>query len=255
MNSRVLLWMSVLLCFGCTQEKRLGESFIEHRRYRHGWHVQLRQDVHQNESAPARAAMQPRAESVLPTRQEGLIPAESSPHVGRFAAMEGKAVTATSTASPDGHYQGAAQGAARRAAEKAAVRLVPRPAAPLIGGTPLPHILKESVSLPDPIDGRHPASVPGFILSLGWLLGILGEVAVDYLQMPLSGVSIVVGFVATMAGYFISRKAYRASLAHPDLYPRYRLSKVGRILSFAPLAPVLLYAGIVVLLVLLLGGL
>ena len=247
MNSRVLLWMSVLLCFGCTQEKRLGESFIEHRRYRHGWHVQLRQDVHQNESAPARAAMQPRAESVLPTRQEGLIPAESSPHVGRFAAMEGKAVIAHSTSSPDGRHP--------EAADKATVRLVPRPAAPLTESLPLPHILKESVSLPDPINGRHPASVPGFILSLGWLLGILGEVAVDYLQMPLSGVSIVVGFVATMAGYFISRKAYRASLAHPDLYPRYRLSKVGRILSFAPLAPVLLYVGIVVLLVLLLGGL
>ena len=61
------------------------------------------------------------------------------------------------------------------------------------------------------------------------------------------------GLIASIAGFILSRKAYRASLEHPDLYPRYRLSKAGRILSFAPLAPIALYVGIVLLVVLVLG--
>jgi len=82
-----------------------------------------------------------------------------------------------------------------------------------------------------------------------------GFMTFGYLGMPISGVPFLAGLVASIAGYFVSRRAYRASLEHPELYPRYRLSKAGRIVSFAPLAPVVVYIGIVLILVLLLGGL
>ena len=67
--------------------------------------------------------------------------------------------------------------------------------------------------------------------------------------MPISG-ALFGQLLASIAGYFVSRRAYRASLEHPELYPRYRLSKAGRIVSFAPLAPVVVYIGIVLMLVL-----
>lgn len=115
-------------------------------------------------------------------------------------------------------------------------------------------VLLETEALPEPIDGYHPNAVPGFILSLGWALGIVGELAVQYLQMPLSGVAIALGILASIAGYALSRKAYRASLAHPELYPRYRLPRAARFVSIGFLAPIVLYVGLVLLVLLFVGG-
>ena len=115
-------------------------------------------------------------------------------------------------------------------------------------------VLLETEALPEPIDGYHPKAVPGFILSLGWALGIVGELAVQYLQMPLSGVAIALGILASIAGYALSRKAYRASLAHPELYPRYRLPRAARFVSIGFLAPIVLYVGLVLLVLLFVGG-
>lgn len=115
-------------------------------------------------------------------------------------------------------------------------------------------VLLETEALPEPIDGYHPNAVPGFILSLGWALGIVGELAVQYLQMPLSGVAIALGVLASIAGYVLSRKAYRASLAHPELYPRYRLPRAARFVSIGFLAPIVLYVGLVLLVFLFVGG-
>ena len=78
--------------------------------------------------------------------------------------------------------------------------------------------------------------------------------AVSYLEMPFSGVPIALGALASIVGYILSRKAYRLSLEHPELYPRYRLSRAARFVSFGFLAPIALYVAIVLLLVLLLGG-
>ena len=116
-------------------------------------------------------------------------------------------------------------------------------------------VLLETEALPKPVDGYHPNAVPGFILSLGWAVGIIGEFAVQYLQMPLSGVAIAMGILASIAGYVLSRKAYRASLAHPELYPRYRLPRAARFVSIGFLAPIALYVALVLLFFLFVGGL
>jgi len=115
--------------------------------------------------------------------------------------------------------------------------------------------LLSSEELPDPVAGRHPNAVPGFILSLGWALGIIGEAVVNYLGMPISGFPIALGIAASIAGYILSRKAYNVSLEHPELYPRYRLARAARFVSFSFLAPVLLYVGIVLIVLLAIGGL
>lgn len=115
-------------------------------------------------------------------------------------------------------------------------------------------VLLETEALPEPINGYHPNAVPGFILSMGWAMGIIGELAVQYLQMPFTGVAIALGILASIAGYALSRKAYRASLAHPELYPRYRLPRAARFVSIGFLAPIVLYVGLVLLIFLFVGG-
>ena len=62
------------------------------------------------------------------------------------------------------------------------------------------------------------------------------------------------GVLASIIGYILSRRAYRLSLEHPDRYPRYRLSRAARFVSFGFLAPIALYVAIVLLVLLLLGG-
>ena len=250
MNLRCLLLLSVVMLTGCAQEKRLGESFIESRRYRHGWHVQTRHD------APRQQPREVQANLMLPEGETGA--GVHGPEV-RFSAEHGKPKAQTARLDGEKAMLAPVETSVAQSEPElhpwAPSRLAPRQARTFVGQVPAPSALRVTEVLPEPIEGRHPASVPGFILSLGWLFGLIGEAAVSYLQMPLSGVPIVAGLIASIAGYFLSRKAYRASLEHPGVYPRFRLSKAGRILSFAPLAPIALYVGIVLLVVLILGGL
>ena len=54
-------------------------------------------------------------------------------------------------------------------------------------------------------------------------------------------------------GLCVSCKAYRASLAHPELYPRYA-PRAARFVSIGFLAPIVLYVGLVLLVLLFVGG-
>ena len=248
MNFRWLLLLSVVMWTGCAQEKRLGESFIESRRYRHGWHVQARHDAPRQQPREVQSSLAPRdgeLSASVHVSEADFTVGLGKPNAMKTSLEASKALIAlveTSATQPQPQHK-----------RQPPARLTPRQACTLVGPVVAPSALRVTEVLPEPIEGRHPASVPGFVLSLGWLFGLIGEAAVGYLQMPLSGVPIVAGLIASIAVFILSRKAYRASLEHPDLYPRYRLSKAGRILSFAPLAPIALYVGIVLLVVLVLG--
>ena len=238
-NNLLFLFGSILL-LGCAAENRLGESRIEARRYSRGYHVQQHRSHH---------PIPPKADKGRRSRLEWpmVMPSES----GAVALQSGSQVSAVAGHPADTPCQSAdtrlrihAPSAMRAMARRSRME-VPQPKRP---------VLLETEALPEPIDGYHPNAVPGFILSLGWALGIVGELAVQYLQMPLSGVAIALGILASIAGYALSRKAYRASLAHPELYPRYRLPRAARFVSIGFLAPIVLYVGLVLLVLLFVGG-
>lgn len=246
MISRWLPVLCVLLLCGCAQEKRLGESFIESRRYSRGWHV----NAHRNAPAPEKASTD--ADSRAFAAQQ------NSPSIeGAVVALSGDRAGGPRV---DRQRQpGLARVNVMPSEQRGVESHGPQPLQPksaaLHAQALSPAVLLTSEVLPEPIAGRHPDAVPGFVLALGWFFGIVGEVAVNYLGMPLTGVSVILGILASVAGYVVSRKAYRASLAHPDLYPRYRLARASRIVAIGPLLPIALYAAIVVVFVLLLGAL
>ena len=231
MMSRWLPVFCVLFLCGCASEKRLGESFIESRRYSRGWHVNVQHN------APRPVTDFEKAEVAEALATQPVTTAEVAPP------------TQVKWTAPPMEQE------ARSSREAEVAFPLKRRHITLPSAVTSPSVLRTTEVLPEPIEGRHPASVPGFLLALGWCFGLIGEAAVSYLGMPISGVPFLAGLLASIAGYFVSRRAYRASLEHPELYPRYRLSKAGRIVSFAPLAPVVVYIGIVLILVLLLGGL
>jgi len=235
MLQRLLLSMSMLILFGCASEKRLGESRIQPRRYAKGLHVQHHR--------PWTSRANPEtADGLEPRRVKGaMVAAELGMDVERrVTAVEWNQRSGLSSVPGD----------------------VPDRLAPLSPRSPVLHKQSAGPSelmtdnrLPEPIAGRHPASVPGFILSLGWAMGIIGELAIERLGMPIPGAAFLLGLVASILGYFVSRRAYRLSLQHPELYPRYRLSRAARIISLSFLAPVVVYVAVVLLFVfVLLGG-
>ena len=246
MVSRWLPVLCVLLLCGCAQEKRLGESFIESRRYSRGWHV----NTHRNAPAPEKASTDAASRAFAAQQDspsiQGAVAALSEDRAGgqREVDRQGQPGLARVNVKPS----------EQRGVESHGPQPLQPKSAALHAQALSPAVLLTSEVLPEPIAGRHPDAVPGFVLALGWFLGIVGEVAVNYLGMPLTGVSVILGILASVAGYVVSRKAYRASLAHPDLYPRYRLARAGRIVAIGPLLPIALYAAIVVVFVLLLGA-
>lgn len=243
---RTLLFslLGSILFLGCTAEKRLGESRIEARRYARGVHVQHHRSHHPHapkEDEGHRSRWEPPV--VQPTEAQAMesLP-ESISESPVFAATGHESNTTGQPA--DTRLRTHAPSAMRAMARRSGME-VPQPKQP---------VLLETEALPEPINGYHPNAVPGFLLSMGWALGIIGELAVQYLQMPLSGVAIALGILASIAGYALSRKAYRASLAHPELYPRYRLPRAARFVSIGFLAPIVLYVGLVLLIFLFVGG-
>lgn len=234
MFPRLLFLLSAILLFGCATEQRLGESRIQSRRYSKGFHVQQHRDVKVPPQGLADAAIEATLPAVQnePSKTDRFLMESVMDWVG---TLERTGLSAPSLLE------------AKRVAF-----LEPRMPKGIDHRTRIELLATEE--LPAPIAGRHPESVPGFVLSLGWALGLVGEAAVSYLEMPFSGVPIALGALASIVGYILSRKAYRLSLEHPELYPRYRLSRAARFVSFGFLAPIALYVAIVLLLVLLLGG-
>ena len=242
-----LIW--VLFLVGCAQEKRLGESFIESRRYSRGWHVNAHRNApsHTPENASENAS------------ESALAVFDRSPSADAFVTAS--SVDAVEVAmevarrdEPEWALLSFKPAEQREAKFTRPRRMQPKSAALHARALP-PAVLLTSELLPEPIAGRHPDSVPGFVLALGWFFGIVGEMAVNYLGMPLTGVSVILGILASVGGYVLCRKAYRASLEHPDLYPRYRLARAGRIIAISPLLPIAIYAAIIVVFVLLLSAL
>lgn len=234
MFPRLLFLLSAILLFGCATEQRLGESRIQSRRYSKGFHVRHHRDVKVPPQGRADAAI----EATGPAVQNE--PSKTDRFVMEFAMDWVETLERTGLSAPS------------LPEAKRMAFLEPRMPKGIDHRTRIELLATEE--LPAPIAGRHPESVPGFILSLGWALGLVGEAAVSYLEMPFSGVPIGLGALASIVGYILSRKAYRLSLEHPELYPRYRLSRAARFVSFGFLAPIALYVAIVLLLVLLLGG-
>ena len=236
MFQRLLFLLSVVVLFGCAMEQRLGESRIQTRRYSKGFHVQHHRGVKADPVSQMRASGAPvEAPMASPSQTEAMATLTAELVMDVVRAVEHTGLSAPSR--PEG--------------ERVAF-MEPRWPKGIDHGTRVE--LLSSEELPDPVDGRHPDSVPGFILSLGWALGLVGESAVQHLQMPVSGVPLALGALASIIGYILSRKAYRLSLEHPDRYPRYRLSRAARFVSFGFLAPIALYVAVVLLVVLLLGG-
>ena len=234
MRTLLLSLMGSILLLGCSAEKRLGESRIEARRYARGFHVQH----HRSHHAPFQHKVE--------TRSLGPERAASATHDVEVMASHWDAPELTLASLHSGEGEA-------RISSLSPLRRLPRRTRFEVPQSKQP-VLLETEALPEPIDGYHPNAVPGFILSLGWALGIIGEFAVQYLQMPLSGVAIALGILTSIAGYVLSRKAYRASLAHPELYPRYRLPRAARFVSIGFLAPIALYVALALLIVLIVGG-
>lgn len=106
-------------------------------------------------------------------------------------------------------------------------------------------------ALPEPVAGRHPDAVPGFILSMGWFLGSIGTTVLESLGVPSPGFALGLGLLASLIGYFLSRKAYRMSKEHPERYPRKGLAGAGRWLAAGPLLGLLAYLAVVIVFLLL----
>ena len=243
MRIQCLGLIAAVLLVGCSSEQRLGESQVQKRRYSKGFHVQHHRGQKAQQNAGASEA------SVAPEIQEGTVSPMGFGH-DQLTAVWLPDEKAGMSNSPDRVEVTSAQIVAE--GEAAQVHQESRekePSFPMHGP-----VYAVSETLPDPVDGRHPSSVPGFILSLGWALGIAGEGAVQYLGIPLAGVPIALGLVATIFGYFLSRKAFRKSLEHPELYPRFKLSRAARWVALALFAPVAVYLAWVVLILIVLGG-
>jgi hypothetical protein len=193
-NNLLFLFGSILL-LGCAAEKRLGESRIEARRYSRGYHVQQHRSHHQ---PPPKADKGRRSRlerpMVMPSESEA-VALQSGSQVSAVAGHPADNPGQSADTRSHAHAPSAMRAMARRSRME-----VPQPKRP---------VLLETEALPEPIDGYHPNAVPGFILSLGWALGIVGELAVQYLQMPLSGVAIALGVLASIAGYVLSQSVSR----------------------------------------------
>ena len=236
MYQRLLFLLSAVLLFGCATEQRLGESRIQSRRYSKGFHVQ-----HHREAKPA------------PQSNRGAMPAEATAAAQPQPESNGVTLLETEAVMDVVKALERAGLAAPSFPEAGRVTFMePRLPKGIDHETRVE--LLSSEELPEAVEGRHPESVPGFILSLGWAFGLIGEAAVTHLEMPVNGVPIALGVLASIIGYILSRRAYRLSLEHPDRYPRYRLSRAARFVSFGFLAPIALYVAIVLLVILLLGG-
>ena len=241
---RFMMLLGLVLLAGCASEKRMGESRIQARRHTKGIHIQ-----HHREPVSLQSRFVRAEEERVTSSPDAPMVALSTPEDQALASEDWPVQTERRGFSVLPVEQKTPQQLEVRKA-----KLKPRPSSDVSTGTST-IVRAQFETLPDPVDGRHPNAVPGFVLSLGWLLGIVAEGAITYLQIPLSGLAFALGFAASIVGYFLSRKSFRMSREHPELYPRFKLSRAARWVSAAVFAPVALYAALLVILLLLLGGL
>ena len=237
MLNRLALFLSAVVLIGCATEQRLGESRIQSRRYAKGVYVQHHRDVRQQQASEVTFAPTGGEKGTTVSPVVEFEPAQ----ISDILTIESAERTGLSgPAWPSNSRTGLASMRPKSAIE------IPQLAQP---------VLVSSEELPSPIVGRHPNAVPGFILSLGWVLGIIGEIAVDLLDMRISGFPVLLGLAASILGYVVSRRAYRASLDHPELYPRFGLARAARFVAIGFLAPIALYMALVLIVIIALGGL
>lgn len=235
----MLICFVALLVQGCTSGKRLGEARMEQRRYSRGWHVNV---PHERRSVrvPTPPGQAGEINPVLTASVGGDVP------LGDEGALSGEGqerLDGHALSTPDLGRKGAVLPEMECAT------------APLTDGPP-PDACAEpnpDGGLPEPIMGRHPDAVPGFLLSLGWLLGAIGATALEYLLIPAVGFALFLGVAMSVMGYRMSRKAYRMARSHPERYPRNGLSRAARWVAGAPLLAVGLWLALVILFVVLSG--
>ena len=237
MLNRLVLFLSAVFLIGCATEQRLGESRIQSRRYAKGVYVQHHRDVRQQ---PSDMAVSEFAGGENDTPASSVSEFEPAETVDMLNIESVKQPGLSGPAWSDNFRTGLVSMRPKSPNE------IPQLARP---------VLVSSEELPSPIVGRHPNAVPGFILSLGWALGIIGEIAVDLLDMRISGFPVLLGLAASILGYVVSRRAYRASLDHPELYPRFGLARAARFVAIGFLAPIALYMALVLIVIIALGGL
>ena len=250
LRSGIGLLCAGLFLMGCSSEKRLGESRVEHRRYNAGWHVNV-----PNQGPAAR----PIPPAVTASMEDVTFDSDKGPTVPKVdwsgfrtrmihtnttlpeRANAGQHATFTRKDPPGTTW-------ASRTKEESLIQDISIEAVTVLEGP------AEGQGLPDAVYGRHPLAVPGFILSLGWLFGFIGALALEGLGTFNTAYPLALGFIASVAGYLVSRKSYRMSRSHPEQYPRGGLSRVARWLSVAFLAPIALYLVLIILFVFILGG-
>lgn len=239
----------LLMSSGCSSNKRLGESRIEARRYSKGWHVN-------NASSSSRTL----AHAALPAEEPVVIqrPSVLKEEGSDVLADAGDMVffdDQNTWPSPDPSVleAGVADGHGdfignRHPHDRAA--LPSSSAFPdEVNGVffPFDENEPETAGLPEAEAGRHPDAVPGFILSLGWLMGLLAAVVLDGLGSANPGIAFGLGLLVSLAGYFLSRSAYRVSKANPERYPRPGLSESARWIAGFPVLLGVIYLAVVVL--------
>lgn len=231
----------MLILTGCAGGQRLGESAIEARRYSRGWHVNA------PKSGPS-AGRTAEAKHEAPI-QEGEVRSTGVSGVNSLTFIPGDgdglvAVREAGLPPSHPHVPLAAHSVIGQSTTTWARAEGFGPAEPLVVPAEGP---EAAADLPEPIQGRHPDAVPGFFLSLGWLIGSIGSNALGNLGVPNAGIAITLGLVASIIGFLISRNAHRVASAHPDRYPRRGLSRAARWVALAPILLALAWLALVVI--------
>ena len=244
----------LLLFSGCSSNKRLGESRIEARRYSKGWHV--------NASSSSRGL---KLHAVVPSDQPAV------PQCRGVWAEEGRDVWASAEdfvipedqnmSPPPGSSvleEGVDDGHGFFIEERIPHASLPSfPFPDESGGVsnPFDGSESETTGLPEPVAGRHPDAVLGFVMSLGWLFGLIASSALDLLNAANPGSAAAIGLLLSLGGYFLSRSAYRASKANPERYPRSGLASSARWVAGFPVLLGFIYLVVVVIVYVLILGL
>lgn len=236
----ILTWM------GCAAEKRLGESRVQTRRYSTGFHVQHHKEPKTTlGKSTAEASRSGNCDADLSQISNALSASLEALHPESAAAWSGKERRGMDDNVPcsDFSWAGAEVAGRERTKREIENQAASHPVMVSLG--------PEVEALPAPIAGRHPDAVPGFILSLGWVFGLIGSIALDYLAATsIVGFAFALGVILSIAGYSLSRRAFRMSKANPDRYPRSGLASAGRWVGGAIGIAAMLWLAIILLVLL-----
>ena len=227
-----------LILMGCASEKRLGESRIQPRRYSKGLHVQHHKEAKASPVVDA-ACWDGEGHSNAPQARSAPSLSDEAPPEDTWASAENGGVELASNTS-----------SSEVSSVVAALSGMPSEHLERVQGPLLDPVPEwsgwEAKELPDPIAGRHPDAVLGFVLSAGWVYGLFGAIALDYLAaFSLVGFAVALGFIFSILGYSLSRRAFRMSKANPDRYPRSGLASAGRWVAGTIIIAALLWLALV----------